>query len=34
MNVIFTFSVRGFYLDRPLNRIGSTEWDLMFNYLG
>ena len=26
--------MRGFYLDRPINKLGSTGWDLIFNCLG
>ena len=24
-------TLRGFYLDKPINRIGSTGWDIIFN---
>ena len=27
-------AMRGFYLDRPWNRIGSTGWDILNNYVG
>lgn len=33
-NVIKTLdNLRGFYLDRPINKLGSTGWDMIFNCL-
>jgi len=26
-------SMKGFYLDRPINKLGSTGWDMIFNCL-